>query len=68
MTKQKAIENLDKVITKVEFSRLQVSDHHIVQLVGVSKYSTSEDIRTLYNAGQRAFGENNRTFSSILSS
>ena len=58
MTKQKAIENLDKVITKVEFSRLQVSDHHIVQLVGVSKYSTSEDIRTLYNAGQRAFGEN----------
>ena len=58
MTQEKAIDNLDKVITKVEFARLQVSDHHIVQLVGVSKYSTSEDIRTLYNAGQRAFGEN----------
>jgi PLP dependent protein len=58
MTEQKAIENLDRVITKIEFSRLQVNDHHIVQLVGISKYSTSEDIRTLYNAGQRAFGEN----------
>ena len=58
MTLEKAVKNLDKVITKIEFARLQVSDHHIVQLVGISKYSNVEDIKTLYNAGQRAFGEN----------
>ena len=58
MTKEIAIKNLDEVITKIEFSRLQVSDHHIVQLVAVSKYSTAEEIEILYEAGQRAFGEN----------
>ena len=58
MDKNKAIKNLDEVISKIEFSRLQVSDHHIVQLVAVSKYSTSEEIAVLYEAGQRAFGEN----------
>ena len=58
MTLEKAVKNLDRVITKIEFARLQVSDHHIVQLVGISKYSNVEDIKTLYNAGQRAFGEN----------
>jgi PLP dependent protein len=58
LTKEKAIENLDKVITDIEFARLQVSGHHIVQLVAISKYSTSDEIRILYNAGQRAFGEN----------
>jgi pyridoxal phosphate enzyme (YggS family) len=58
LSKEKAIQNLDEVITKVEFSRLQLSDHHIVQLVAVSKYSDTDDISTLYEAGQRAFGEN----------
>jgi pyridoxal phosphate enzyme (YggS family) len=58
MTKEKAIKNLDDIITKIEFSRLQVSDHHIVQLIAISKYSTASDIETLYHAGQRAFGEN----------
>ena len=58
MTKELAIKNLNKVITKIEFSRLQLSDHHIVQLVAVSKYSTAKDIEILYEAGQRAFGEN----------
>lgn len=58
LTKEKAIENLDKVITDIEFARLQNSDHHIVQLVAISKYSTSDEVRALYNAGQRAFGEN----------
>ncbi len=58
MTQNQAIENLDKIITKIEFSRLQVSDHHIVQLVAISKYSEASDIKTLYQAGQRAFGEN----------
>lgn len=58
MTKEKAIKNLDNIIKKIEFSRLQVSDHHIVQLIAISKYSISKDIETLYEAGQRAFGEN----------
>lgn len=58
MTLESGINNLDKIITKIEFARLQKSDHHIVQLVAISKYSTSEDIRVLYQAGQRAFGEN----------
>ncbi len=53
-----AINNLDTIITKIEKARLEVSDHHIVQLIAISKYSTSDDISTLYNAGQRAFGEN----------
>lgn len=58
MTKQQAINNLDELITKTEFARLQVSAHHIVQTVAVSKYSTSKEVATLYEAGQRAFGEN----------
>jgi len=58
MTKENAIKNLDEVITKVEFSRLQVDNHKIVQLVAISKYSTAEDIEKLYESGQRAFGEN----------
>ncbi len=58
LTKQKAIQNLDDIIKKVEFARLQVSQHKIVQIVGVSKYNTSDDVANVYKAGQRAFGEN----------
>ena len=57
-TQEKAIDNLDRVITKIEHARLQISGHHIVQLVAISKYHSSEEILTLYKAGQRAFGEN----------
>ncbi len=49
---------IDTVIRRVETARLKVSGHHIVKIVAVSKYSTDEDISTLYNIGQRAFGEN----------
>ena len=58
MNKQKAIQNLDEIITKVEGARLYVSHHHIVHIIAISKYSSVTDINTLYNAGQRAFGEN----------
>ncbi|MFV0562733.1 YggS family pyridoxal phosphate-dependent enzyme [Malaciobacter mytili] len=58
MNKEKALENLDKLIADVEDARLQLSEHHIVKIIGISKYSTSEDVATLYSAGQRAFGEN----------
>ncbi|MBC8237248.1 MAG: YggS family pyridoxal phosphate-dependent enzyme [Helicobacteraceae bacterium] len=49
---------IDTVVRRVEFARLQVSDHHIVKTIAVSKYSTSQEIEKLYNIGQRAFGEN----------
>ena len=58
LTKEQAIENLDEIIKKVEFTRLQVSQHKIVQIIGVSKYNTSSDVTCVYQAGQRAFGEN----------
>jgi pyridoxal phosphate enzyme (YggS family) len=50
--------NLDAVIQRIETARLKVSDHHIVRLVVVSKYTPLENIATLYELGQRAFGEN----------
>ncbi len=58
LTKEQATINLDTLITNIEFARVQVNEHHIVQIVGVSKYSTSQDVATLYSVGQRAFGEN----------
>lgn len=58
MNKEIATRNLDEIITKVEGARLRISEHHIVKIIGISKYSTATDVATLYNAGQRAFGEN----------
>jgi len=50
--------NLDEVIWNIEEARISVSEHHIVQLVAVGKYTNIENITTLYTLGQRAFGEN----------
>ncbi len=50
--------NLDEIIEKIERSRLTVSGHHIVKIVAVSKYNTTQDITKLLEVGQRAFGEN----------
>jgi len=58
MTREQLSSNLDKVIWNVEQARMMVSEHHIVKIVAVGKYSTIEDIATLYSLGQRAFGEN----------
>ena len=58
MNKQTATKNLDEIITRVEGARLRISEHHIVKIIGISKYSSADDIAILYNAGQRAFGEN----------
>jgi len=49
---------LNELIQKVEKARLEVNEHLIVKIVAVSKYSNSEAVKTLYNEGQRAFGEN----------
>lgn len=58
LDKEQLRRNLDEVIWKIEQARISVSEHHIVQLVGVGKYTEIENIATLYELGQRAFGEN----------
>ncbi|WP_456451598.1 YggS family pyridoxal phosphate-dependent enzyme [Hydrogenimonas sp.] len=49
---------LDELIWKVEEARIKRSEHHIVKIVAVSKYADLEQIKMLYDLGQRAFGEN----------
>ena len=50
--------HIDGVIERIEKARIAVSEHHIVKIVAVSKYSSAEAVRALYEIGQRAFGEN----------
>lgn len=49
---------IDDVIRRVESARVKLSEHHIVKIVAISKYSEADEIEKLYNIGQRAFGEN----------
>ncbi len=50
---------LDELIQKVEAARLKRSEHLIVQIVAVTKYTQDiEVLKRLYEDGQRAFGEN----------
>lgn len=58
LDKEKLRANLDEVIWNIEQARISVSEHHIVKLVTVAKYTNIENISTLYELGQRAFGEN----------
>ncbi|CAA6814711.1 MAG: Hypothetical protein YggS, proline synthase co-transcribed bacterial homolog PROSC [uncultured Sulfurovum sp.] len=58
MIKETLRKNLDEIIWNMEQARITISEHHIVQLVAVGKYSDEENIKTLYELGQRAFGEN----------
>ncbi len=50
--------NLEELIQRVEAARIKRDMHHIVKLVVVGKYTGIENIKTLYDLGQRAFGEN----------
>ena len=50
--------NLDRIIWDIEESRIKRSEHLIVQLCVVTKYTEVENIKTLYSLGQRNFGEN----------
>ena len=50
--------HIDAIIEKIEAARIKVSEHLIVKIVAVSKYSDAEAIEKLYNIGQRAFAEN----------
>lgn len=58
LNKEQLRTNLDKVIWNIEKARISVSEHHIVKLVTVGKYTPIENISTLYELGQRAFAEN----------
>ena len=58
LDKEQLRANLDEVIWNIEEARIAVSEHHIVKLVTVAKYTEIENIATLYELGQRAFGEN----------
>ena len=58
LDKEKLRANLDRVIWDIEEARIARSEHLIVQLVVVSKYTEIENIKTLYELGQRNFGEN----------
>ncbi len=58
LDKEQLRRNLDEVIWNIEEARIMVSEHHIVKLVIVAKYTELENIKTLYELGQRAFGEN----------
>ncbi|MCK9473465.1 YggS family pyridoxal phosphate-dependent enzyme [Sulfurimonas sp.] len=49
---------IDNVIRRVEFARVRFNEKHIVKIVAISKYSTANEIKALYEIGQRAFGEN----------
>ncbi len=56
--KEELRKNLDEVIWNIEEARVSINEHHIVKLIAVGKYSNEENIKTLYELGQRAFGEN----------
>lgn len=51
-------ENIRSLMDNIETERLKYSSHQIIKLVAISKYAPLEQIIALYNAGQRAFGEN----------
>ena len=49
MNKQTATRNLDEIITKVEGARLRISEHHIVKIIGISKYSNKRSKKKCKN-------------------
>jgi pyridoxal phosphate enzyme (YggS family) len=57
LSRETLARNLDAVIQRIEAARIKVDEHHIVKMVVVSKYTAIENIATLYDLGQRAFGE-----------
>ncbi len=50
-------ERFDHLVWRVEEARIKRSEHHIVKIVAVSKYTDEKNIRLLYDLGQRAFAE-----------
>ncbi len=58
MTKEAYRLYIDEVIRRVEGARVRFDQKHIVRIVAISKYVGASEIKALYEAGQRAFGEN----------
>lgn len=50
--------NFDEVLQRVETARLETDEHAVVKVIAVSKSVGSKEIESLYDLGQRAFGEN----------
>ncbi len=50
--------NLDLVLEKIEAARVSTDEYNIVKVVVASKYASDQQIRSIYQIGQRAFGEN----------
>jgi len=48
----------DEILTKIEKVRLRVNQHQIIKIIAVSKTVDSNAISSMYDIGQRAFGEN----------
>ena len=51
-------EKYDQILTNIEKVRLRVNQHQIIKIVAVSKTVDSNEIASMYDIGQRAFGEN----------
>lgn len=57
MDKYRLRDNFDEIIQRVEKARLKVDQYRIVKIVAVTKYVSTDEIKELYELGQRAFGE-----------
>ena len=55
LDKEQLRANLDEVIWNIEEARISVSEHHIVKLVTVAKYTQEENIKTLYEYNRCIF-------------
>jgi len=51
-------DRFDEVLTNIEKVRLEVNQHQIIKIIAVSKSVNSDAISSMYDIGQRAFGEN----------
>jgi len=51
-------DRFDKVLTNIEKVRLRVNQHQIIKIIAVSKTVGESEISSMYDIGQRAFGEN----------
>lgn len=51
-------DNFRQILERIESCRIAYDKRHSVSLVAVSKYQNSDDIKALYECGQRVFGEN----------
>jgi len=51
-------DRFDEVLANIEKVRLRVNQHQIIKIIAVSKSVGSNEISSMYDIGQRAFGEN----------